>query len=204
MRTQFGQEVSKMEKTMNTDHIYIPKVWWFKHFTWIAEFMKTRSDQTPMSEIIRLAITSNSKADKSSEIILLNQVDASENLTDFDEEFDSPPRKVQKTIKAKTRSEMTSKDSSSALPQHIETIEYTLIDEDQNETLISEKSKSQFMEYQCERNLKKNKRRSKAFGKYISALLIDIDNDEIFFDLQNNITKLIQEAAMRQQNLTKS
>lgn len=203
MRTQFGQEVSKMEKTMNTDHIYQPKVWWFKHFTWIAEFMKTRSDQTPMSEIIRLA--SSAKVDKPApgEIILLNQIDAAENLTDdFEEEFDSPPRKIQKTIKAKSRTE-TASSKDGTLP-HIETIEYTLIDEDQNETLISEKSKSQFLEYQCERNQQKNKRRSKAFGKYVSALLIDIDSDEIFFDLQNNITKLIQEAAMRQQNLTKS
>lgn len=197
---------------MNSNQVqYYPKVWWFKHFTWISEFMKTRSDQTPMSEIIKSyneKNQTNAKGEKSAPtastpIVLLNQTDAPESQTDeieFEEEFDSPPRKMQKTTRTRLRSEL-SKDN--ATP-HYETIEYTLIDEDHNETLTSEKSKSQFIEYQTDRHLKKIKRRSKAFGKYVTALLLDIESDEIYFELQNNLIKLIQDAAMKQQNLLKS
>lgn len=211
LRTQFGQEIAKVEKSSaNSDFVYQPKVWWFKHFLWIGDFMKTRNDATLMSEIIKLTKTTQNEKDDAvpRQIIYYPAVvDAdTENVSteiEFTEEFDSPdpPRKKQKLIKAKGE---TSK--SNDTQSRIETIEYTVIDEDEigDETITSEKSKSHIIEYQNERNFDRNKRRSKAFGKYVSALLMDIDSNELFFDLQNNITKLIQEAAMKQQNSGKS
>lgn len=208
LRTQFGQEISKVEKTANSDFVYEPKVWWFKHFLWIGDFMKTRNDSTPMSEIIKLIKSSKSDKGESSprQIIYYptNNESYSENLSteiDYTEEFDSPDPTPRKKPKLINKGETSKKNDTQS---RIETIEYTVIDEDET-LLTSEKSKSHIIEYQpCERNFDRNKRRSKAFGKYVSALLMDIDSNELFFDLQNSITKLIQEAAMKQQNIGKS
>jgi len=39
LRTQFGQEVSKIEKSkcLGSDLVYRPKIWWFEQLSWIGE-----------------------------------------------------------------------------------------------------------------------------------------------------------------------
>ncbi|CRK99703.1 CLUMA_CG012975, isoform A [Clunio marinus] len=68
LRTQFGQEVSKIEKSksLGDDLVYKPKIWWFTHLEWIGDFMKTRSDPTPLSA--KTKIRNTEKLDETSDL----------------------------------------------------------------------------------------------------------------------------------------
>ena len=89
------------------------------------------------------------------------------------------------------------------------TIEYTLINEDTSE-IIEDSTKEpepQFVELDPVPEIKsteKYKRRSKAFGKYIATLLMEITDDKLFFELQRNITNTIQDSSIKQTELRRS
>lgn len=85
------------------------------------------------------------------------------------------------------------------------TIEYTLIADDVVPS-PSKKPVQQYLESREEidsNQSQKCKRRSKAFGKFVSALMVDIKDDKIFFDLQKCITQSICDATMKQLDVNK-
>ncbi|XP_058822686.1 uncharacterized protein LOC131684128 [Topomyia yanbarensis] len=43
LRTQFGQEISKMRKLQNKGIAYTPSVWWYKHLAFLRSHIKPRS-----------------------------------------------------------------------------------------------------------------------------------------------------------------
>jgi hypothetical protein len=89
----------------------------------------------------------------------------------------------------------------------VRTVEYTLInEEDTNEVIQSHKKAAhQFVEFQESDVMQdKIKRRSKAFGKYVSALLMGITDDKTFFEVQRTIIDAIHEASMKQTEPRKS
>lgn len=206
LRTQFGQEVNKIEKSqsLGEDLIYKPKVWWYKHLEWIGDFMKTRVDSTPLSVKAKAA----QKVEVTPEEQLFEFADevddlVEENYTteytiseiDLENESSPPPAKKQKTYPP-TKAVRVSQVAEKADNPEIRTIEYTVIDEETQEEiqpeLLSKDSQGDHLK------VEKFKRRSKAFGKYVAALLIDITDDKIFFDLQKNITHHIHEACVKQ------
>lgn len=205
LRTQFGQEVNKIEKSqsLGEELIYKPKVWWFQHLEWIGNFMKTRSDPTPLS-----ARAKRKSEHESSEPLFEfaeDVDDATENYTteielsdamEYETEPDPPPPKKQKTYpapKSIRASQVIEK------REGVRTIEYTLINEDSREEIVEQLSKEGAEQNQeSDFKIEKYKRRSKAFGKYVSALLLDISDDKLFFELQKNITSCIHDACMKQ------
>lgn len=89
----------------------------------------------------------------------------------------------------------------------VQTIEYTLINEDTTEIVQPQNNRidqpPQVLEIHHESRMddascEKYKRRSKAFGKFVAALVMDITDDKIFFELQRNITSTIQDASVKQ------
>lgn len=206
--TQFGQEVNKIEKStqLGEELIYKPKIWWFPHLNWIGNFMKTRTDSTPLLE----KVSKVAKIEKTEdETVLFEFEEAEESIenpepysteieyAEFEAESSEPPGKIQKTYHTSKASRL----HMSETPDDCRTVEYTLINEDDtNDATRHSKKPEQFVEFH-ETDVKQNdkvKRRSKAFGKYIAALLTDITDDRIFFGLQNNITTAIHEATTKQ------
>lgn len=214
LRTQFGQEVNKIEKstTLGDDLIYKPKIWWFPHLEWIGDFMKTRTDSTPLSARAKVKRTVHSK-DELFEFEYENEETTEPCYTtieyseyEVDKTDGEPSIKKQKTYQKPIRAaHISDKEEDNG----VQTIEYTLINEDTSEVVpVPEERLPQYVEYQeadtLSRPADKFKRRSKAFGKYVSALLRDITDDKIFFELQKSITDSIHEATIKQQGLKKS
>lgn len=180
--------------------------------------MKTRLDSTPLSE--RAKVASRAKPESKASLIDAFSEDPEEPHEQFANEVDieysgyeteitevEPPlKKIKKTYGGQKANRSLSKSEDCS----VRTIEYTLINEDTSEIIQSTSQRSppkQFIEIESEPSRKlvdTNKRRSKAFGKYISALLLDITDDKIFFELQQNITNSIHEATMKQNSLRRS
>lgn len=207
--------MNKIEKStsLGEDLVYKPKIWWFAHLEWIGDFMKTRTDSTPLSA--RAKIVRTEKANDEAELFEFEEeidetgeqcftaIEYSEYETEAAE--GEPSIKKQKTYQKPNRAATAKQEDSG-----IRTIEYTLINEDTNEVVpeATEERVQQFVNFQESHadNLPtdKYKRRSKAFGKYIAALLIEITDDKIFFELQRNITNSIHEAGINQNERKKS
>lgn len=120
-------------------------------------------------------------------------------ISEIEPEIQEPPAK-RKTYQAKppVRSQLHAKQEKSG----VRTIEYTLINEDSLQPETSKTEETSFIALHDESivniNTDKYKRRNKTFGKYVAALLLEITDDEIFFDLQKNITNAIHDATKRQ------
>lgn len=218
LRTQFGQEVNKIEKSQSLDEdlIYKPKIWWFSHLEWIGDFMKTRTDSTPLS--VKAKGGAKVKPEETKLFEFADESDAAEEhfsteieLSEYDTEatdFAEPVLKKQKTYEAPK----SSRDAQSLEKRDdsgIRTIEYTLINEDTTELVPStcNKTTPRYVEYDMNidsNQIEKHKRRSKAFGKFVAALLMDITDDNLFFNLQKNITSCIHDANLKQHELKKS
>lgn len=215
LRTQFGQEVNKIEKSqsLGDDLIYKPKIWWFSHLDWIGDFMKTRTDSTPLSVKAKVAKSSET----ATELFEFDDEvdDETETYATIEyetEEIESPGEPPVKKAKVYQKPKKVAQYSSGKKEStDIETIEYTLINEDTSEApaqSLSEKNPAaefvEFHEADLHFSLDKCKRRSKTFGKYVSALMLEITDDRLFFELQRSITNSIHEANMKQHDLRKS
>lgn len=182
---------------------------------WIGDFMKTRTDSTPLSVRTKAVVKPEQHE---VELFEFTEVDGIDDTEDRDEqglyeysEYDTettdvePVAKKQKTYQVPKARRPSQHDESS-----VRTIEYTLINEDTSELVpvTSKKHAPQFVETpepeMTSKQLEKLKRRSKTFGKYVSALLMDVTDDKIFFELQRNITNSIHEASIKQHELKKS
>ena len=217
LRTQFGQEINKIEKSqsLGEDLIYKPKIWWFPHLEWIGDFMKTRTDSTPLSVKAKVV----TKIEKT-EVPLFEFMDGPDEIDETTDQYSTeyelaeydtettdiePPTKKQRTYQApKTIRAPQSADKRD--DPEIRTIEYTLINEETSELVPSSSKKpvQQYLEIDDTKQMEQHKRRSKAFGKFVAALLMDISDDKTFFTLQKNITNSIYEASIKQQELRKS
>lgn len=170
--------------------------------------MKTRTDSTPLSIKTKVARAGNEtlfefteEVDDSTEQSCYTTIEYSE--FDNEDQETEPAQKKQKTYQKPNRGAEKQEENS------VRTIEYTLINEDTSEVVPAPNQQApHFVEFHedesPERLMEKYKRRSKGFGKYISALLTEISDDKIFFELQNSITKSIHEACIKQQGLKKS
>lgn len=179
--------------------------------------MKTRTGSTLLSSKVQQAKLRDKRAASKVEDVFSDETDDPENLNEAEFEFEydtdiqeqdpftQPQAKKQRTYLS-PKVVRTHKEESS---ENIQTIQYTLINEDSNEVLqtSSNQNSSSFLELDAQADPKlqnKCKRRSKTFGKYIAALLTEITDDRIFFDLQRNITNAINDANTKQLNLGKS
>lgn len=160
--------------------------------------MKTRNDPTPLSKRASIAKPDDNEDTREEVVFHIENVSNAGNISATEIEFaeydsndmKSPPAKKPKTYETKSKRDEREDEELET------TIEYTLINEDQG-TNDTDNTK---INLSCvkERNFDKNKRRSKAFGKYIATLLMEIDDDGIFFDLQSTITNAIHEASKKQ------
>lgn len=216
LRTQFGQEVGKIEKSqsLNEEFLYKPKIWWFPHLEWIGNFMKTRTDSTPLSAKVK-----NEPALRNKRVneVFVDDADETANLeeTQFEFEYETedpvkvvehPPLVKKQRTYLSPKVVRSQKDETS---ENIQTIQYTLINEDSNEVIqpSQNQASSNYVEFDHQSNPShhvKCKRRSKAFGRYIAALMTEITDDRIFFELQKNITNAVHDANMKQLESGKS
>lgn len=118
-------------------------------------------------------------------------------ISQIDHEILEPPAK-RKMYQAKPpRSQIFGKPEKPG----VRTIEYTLINEESLQA-DSKAEESGFLALHDDSvvslNTDKYKRRSKTFGKYVAALLLEITDDETFFELQKNITNAIHDATKKQ------
>lgn len=174
--------------------------------------MKTRGDSTPLSVKANVA-----KPEEESVLYEVDEVDntltEAENethhesqftheieISEIDHEVQEPPAK-RKTYQAK-QTPMRSQMHSKIEKPGVRTIEYTLINEESLPAETSKAEEASFIALHDDNvvniNTDKYKRRNKTFGKYVSALLLEITDDEIFFDLQKNITNAIHDATKKQ------
>jgi hypothetical protein len=175
--------------------------------------MKTRTDSTPLLEKVS-KVAKIEKIEEPGTVLFEFEEEAeeSENLepftteieyAEFEAETTEPPLKRQKSYQTPKSLRSMHLDNQS----DVRTVEYTLINEDETNDVIQshKKASRQFVEYQ-ESDVKQDniKRRSKTFGKYVAALLMDITDDRIFFEVQRTITSAIQEANMKQTEPRKS
>jgi hypothetical protein len=176
--------------------------------------MKTRTDSTPLLEKVS-KVAKIEKIEEPGTVLFEFEEEAeeSENLepftteieyAEFEAETPEPPLKRQKSYQTpKSLRSMHLSDNQS----DVRTVEYTLINEDETNDGIQSHKKAahQFVEFQ-ESDVKQDKikRRSKAFGKYVAALLMDITDDRIFFEVQRTITAAIHEANIKQTEPRKS
>jgi hypothetical protein len=171
--------------------------------------MKTRTDPTPLSKTI------NSFTEVKTDASL----DIDENADLEDEEIEDyavydlvqePPAKRIRTYSAtpKIIKEQAEQCPSSS-EQHDEeseatrTIEYTLINGNEDTSELVPLTKKQYVEYQeasdfDEQKQKRFKKRCKAFSKYVETLMHEITDEKIFFETQRDITNLIHEATIKQ------
>lgn len=172
--------------------------------------MKTRTDSTPLSIKTKVARAGNDQLFEFAEEVDDPTEQGSYTTIEYSE-FDNddpdaePAMKKQKTYQKPLRAATISDKQE----ENVRTIEYTLINDDTSEVAqLPEERAPHFVEYHesetSDRSMDKFKRRSKGFGKYISALLTEITDDRIFFELQSNITRSIHEACIKQQGLKKS
>lgn len=176
--------------------------------------MKTRTDKTPLSARAKTAKTDKSTSELfefDDEIDDTNeQCYATIELSEYEVQEavaeSEPPEKKPRTFQKPIRNKL----STNKQEEGVRTIEYTLINEDTNTEVIptaTEERLPEYVEYQETEVAKasdKYKRRSKTFGKFIGALMQEITDDRIFFELQQNITKSIHEASVKQQGTKKS
>lgn len=203
LRTQFGQEINKMEKSKslgNDDLIYVPKIWWFKHLQFIAKFMKTRnSPSTPLS--VKLEQKLFNDTNENTEETFFELVETNENMDDeleehgYEEQDDSSKSK-------KRRLEFTPNVINSTLNQadklKSRTIEY-IINEETSELIPNEHIDNVTEIEPATKPIdhKKFKRKAKAFGDYVGCLMREITDDKLFYETQNEILKVLENATLK-------
>lgn len=205
LRTQMGQEINKIEKSREHNDenlIYTPKIWWWGSFEWVCNYMKGRSDPSvSLSE----KIDRSYKSDQSSTTFnLFNDDDEATSKIEIEEEeevYEPPPPKIaRKTIN-------TLNVESNNNQSQTRTIQYIFSNEDPTEIIatpheadildITSLQQSHELIDKEKDDHDRCKKRSKHFGKYVASLMQDFKDDNIFFETQNEILKVIQKATLK-------
>ncbi|KAG5679557.1 hypothetical protein PVAND_009117 [Polypedilum vanderplanki] len=204
LRTQFGQEVQKIEKSKilcDVNLIYTPRVWWFTRFEFIGKYMKMRSDPTtPLSLKIGETVASKELGDKETQFYeVMSQVE--ENNDEFEDEevdlaIDEAPPSKKRIISIK---QPNIEDNNSS-----RTISYIISNDTNDININTNTEESQFLQIhdqskQIKTNFdeKTHKRKCKAFGNYISTLMREITDDKAFFEVQTEILKIIERTSAK-------
>jgi len=184
LRTQFGQEVNKIEKSkvLGDELTYVPKIWWFKSLEFISKYMKMRTQpSTPLSvKLEQKSTTYNEHNDTDTifELVETNE-DINEELDNTYDEPEDPTNKAKKRrIEPRTIEYIINEETSEFIPTN----------EQLNETRESEHKVF---------DSKKFKRKGKAFGIYVGCLMREINNDKLFYEAQNEILKVIERATQK-------
>lgn len=214
--------------------IYKSRLYWYKNFEWIAQFMKMRSDPTTPLAAKLMSLKENDEKSESTEPTQFYEiVEHSRDIFDEDSENDeirdnnedsnedhndvennlqgddsSPPNKKKKCFYPPTtfiKLQKSEKDDKQS-----RTIEYIINEESElipNTTRASSNSAAnntnaqQYVEYNSTHHkvvdLKKVKRRSRAFGKFVGSLMTEITEDKLFFETQSEILKIIENASTK-------
>lgn len=191
LRTQIGQEISKMEKSRehgDEDIYYNPKVWWFEMFEWVTRFMKGRNDPvTPLSMKLEKSLRNTSPT------FDLYDEEGNRILIEEDNSCDEPPIKQRRTD--------TPKNSNSNIKTNqvpTRTIQYIISNDDSeiisppDEEIVEIQQQSR-----SEKDYDRFKKRSKNFGKYVASLMYDIKDDKTYFETQSAILQIIQQASLK-------
>lgn len=192
LRTQFGQEVNKIEKSkvLGDELIYVPKIWWFKSLEFISKYMKMRTQpSTPLS--VKLEQKTATYNDHNDTDTIFELVETNEDLND---EMENTYEDPDESNKAKKRRIEISTNNDSLQPR---TIEY-IINEETSEFIptndqLNETRGSEHKVFDS----KKFKRKSKAFGIYVGCLMRDLNDDKLFYEAQNEILKVIERTTQK-------
>lgn len=193
LRTQIGQEFTKIEKSRDLNDaslIYSPKVWWYKHFEWIAYYMKSgRSDKaTPLADKIKM----RKKSLDDSYNLFNDDEEEMEHQVEIEEEdvYNDPPSKRSRRI---LNASVKSDDN--------QTVEYIINDHNEifSETpLQAANTTTKILEIQPQHVITERiQKRSKKFGKYVATLMEDITSDQAFFDTQTQILEIIKKSLLK-------
>lgn len=180
---------------------------------WIGDYMKTRDSKSLVS-MIRARVPEKTEIKEKTEPLFefADEVDDSSPLDDqFTteieySEYDTETNEITPTPAKKPKTYHVPKNARKQEIPEMHTIEYTLIADDVVQS-TSKKPVQQYIESREEidsNQSQKCRRRSKAFGKFVSALMVDLKDDKIFFDLQKSITQSIFDATMNQLDVNKS
>lgn len=186
LRTQLGQEISKIEKSksLGEELIYVPKIWWFKHLSFLSKYMKMRSDpSTPLST--KLEHQKETSRDEEEPILL--------EIENFEDDS------VSQSESKKRRIEFSPNIINSGVSQTSDmsrTIEY-IINEETSELIPHEPMSSATDDSKSYKDSRKFKRKSKAFGKYVGCLMRDLNDEKLFFEAQNEILKIIEKTQLK-------
>ncbi|XP_070498773.1 uncharacterized protein [Chironomus tepperi] len=188
LRTQFGQEMNKIEKSkvLGEELIYVPKIWWFKSLEFISKYQKMRTKPSTPSSVKLEQKADNSYSDNNDIDTIFELVETNE---DINEDLDNTYDGQDDTNKAKKRRIEISTKNESLQPR---TIEY-IINEETSEFIptndvLNETRGSEHKVFDS----KKFKRKSKAFGIYVGCLMRDLNDDKLFYEAQNEILKVIE------------
>lgn len=176
--------------------------------------MKTRTDPSPLSNTIK----SVAKEEQES----LFDIDEAADLEEENDKYDvfniesvvEPPEKrkranvsTPKVVRAKVEPfEATEHHEDTSSPTR--TIEYTLINENDDMSELDPLTRKQYVEYQevhgSDLKQKRFRKRCKTFSKYVEALMHEITDENIFFETQRAITNLIHDATTKQPSFARN
>lgn len=153
--------------------------------------MKARNDpSTPLSAKLEKSTLINDDNEISEthniyEVITKSNADETELVSSesFEEHIDASPIMKKRRLNTAINNQQSSQ----------QTIEY-IINEDTNNENDQQIIEIQQTEHS---SLNDNKRKSRAFGKYVSALIRDITDEKIFFEAQVEILNVLEKARIK-------
>lgn len=201
LRTQYGQEQSKIDKSKTQEPSgleYVPTIWWFSELGFIKDFMKKRTD----------GILPTIKKDKKTE----PDFDDTQEfiITDFEIEEESEPqtkkfKKLTSPILKQNNSRIVDSEYEASITEedsHTQTIEYTLVNDNElTESTSNQQQSSHILDISTipQINIEKNRsKRNKGLGKFVSSSMTGIIDDSLFFRTQKEVLNIIFEAQMKQ------
>lgn len=193
LRTQYGQEVGKIETKCH----YTPTIYWFEPLSFLKRYMKKRNivDSPIMAPIKRdFPDTPKSSNDEFYEL---------EEMRDMPDPSQQPPPKKGRLFKDTKCNE--SQNEGIFPDQELETIEYTVIEQQSGDPIAPESSKptssTQFVEITSQpANIKeyRAKKRAKGLGKFVTTMMSEIHDEKLFLETQQRVLRIIYEAQMKQ------
>lgn len=198
LRTQYGQEQSKIEKSKLLDSPtmeYVPTIWWFNELDFIKNFMKKRSDS------IVQTIKKDEQEYNDQEFIIADFV--------IEEESEPPHKKLKKMapIKKPNNSRIDDDDDEYEASMNEEdstsqTIQFTLVNDNElTESTSIKQQSTHVLDMSTVSQSNKDKirsKRNKGLGKFVSSAMTGIMDDILFFKAQKDILNIIYEAQIKQ------
>lgn len=181
LRTQYGQELTKIKKSegYGKDYIYQPKIWWFKEMSFLKEFMKSRP-AVPVEEI---------------------------EIHDDEEEEIITQDSAKKRLRLSDSGKITIEDKSGivwdAEPSPGSTTKNKYVIYEDNSMVETEGQGEIIVEPYTKPTESK---RNEEIGKFVAAQMGTIKDDLLFYNTQHEILSIINKAQIKQleKNLSNS